>query len=92
MTSRKRTVTLENGKGDEREMSDRVHIPAAFWKVLSKRDQRRVMETGCLDGEDCATLWALLGREDAPPRSLGIEVNADDIMRLWPPTPDPQRS
>lgn len=70
-------------------MTDRIHIPAAFWKVLSKRDQRRIMETSTLDAEDCATLWALLGRTDDPPQQMEVHVKADDVMRLWPAASNP---
>jgi hypothetical protein len=61
-------------------------IPGSFWQQLTEQEFGVICETGKLNEEQCRKLWRHMGRLGEPPVEIGIAVNRDDVLKLWPET------
>jgi hypothetical protein len=67
-------------------MSDEpVRIPREFWgPSLTKDEFNEIVETSCLNAEQCARVWRMLDRQDPPPDGMKILIKQEDLMRVFP--------
>ena len=56
-----------------------IDIPRRFW-----RENTGDYLNGRLNRKQCARLYKMLGRTDAPPKSLTVYVNKDDLLEMAP--------
>jgi hypothetical protein len=54
--------------------------------TLTKAQQRTIWETSHLNRRQCNALWQYFGRTDKAPKRLGIMVNSEDLLRVFPET------
>jgi hypothetical protein len=61
-----------------------MDIPPRFWKSLTTEEFSQVFESGELTREQCASLWRMLDRQDAPPDGGRVMLNRADLMKRFP--------
>lgn len=68
-------------------MKGNFAIPAEFWKTLSDQEFHDIVfkQRSCLNADQCARLWRMLGRKTRPPQWLGVMIKPSDLERLLKP-------
>lgn len=66
--------------------ADHISIPAEFWQTVSEDEFFEICDRNGLNTEQCARLWRLLGRQDAPPKEIAVLLNKSDVVNALPPS------